>query len=161
MKATNLTIPENGKRIWREDAFEGGVISRDDLRKEFKALGFKLQTGKDWGEDLEQWELYLPKSIKPKYDELGFLWINLDLSLEVSHSGGGKPTVGKVVDGKIMEFSEDTLVGVHMLMHNSKAYMLKDLWQGLRQQWDKLCHYDQVCKGKHKVEKLVREWDIA
>ena len=60
-----------------------------------------------------------------------------------------------------MEFSEDTLVGVHMLMHNSKAYMLKDLWQGLRQQWDKLCHYDQVCKGKHKVEKLVREWDIC
>jgi hypothetical protein len=158
MKATKLTIPENGKRIWREDAFEGGVMSRADLRADFKALGFKLQTGKDWGEDLEEWELHLPKSIKPYNDEMSFLWVNLDLSLGVSYSD---PTVGKVVDGKIMEFSSDTLVGVHLLQHNSKAYMLKDMWQGIRQQWEKLCHYDACCKGEHKVEKLVKYWDIA
>ena len=158
MKITNLTIPHNGKRIWREDAFDGGVISRADLVAELEECGFVHY--REHGEDYESWDLHLPKSIKPSNSDMSFLSINLDIALEVKFSGGEKPTVGKVVDGKIMEFSEDTLIGVCMLQHNSKAYLLKDMWQGIRQQWERLCHYDACCRGEYKVENLVRGWDL-
>ena len=159
MKATNLTIPENGKKVWREDAFDGGM-SRADLIAELEELGFIHYIDPYSPEGNESWELHLPKSIKPSNSDMSFLMISLDLAVGVKFSNGEKPTVGKVVDGKIMEFSEDTLIGVCMLQHNSKAYLLKDMWQGIRQQWERLCHYDACCRGEYKVEKLVRDWDI-
>tara|TARA_B100001287_G_C22643640_1_gene511463 strand:+ start:79 stop:555 length:477 start_codon:yes stop_codon:yes gene_type:complete len=157
MKATKLTIPENGKKVWREDAFDG-VISRADLIAELEDCGFVHYV--EVGEDYETWDLHLPKSIKPSNDDMSLLMISLDTAVGVKFSDGSSPTVGKVVDGKVMEFSEDTLIGVCMLQHNSKAYLLKDMWQGIRQQWERLCHYDACCRGEYKVEKLVKEWGI-
>ena len=160
MKATKLTYSSNGRKVWREDAFEGGM-SRADLIAELEKIGFVHYIDPYSPEGNESWELYLPDSIKPSSDGMHFLWVSLDIALGVKFSGGGNPTVCKVVDSKIMEFSSDTLIAVCMLEHNSRAYRLGDLWQGIRQQWELLCHYDAICKGEYKVKKLVRDWDIV
>ena len=150
MKATKLTILENGKRVWREDAFEGGVMSRAELVNEFNQLGFVHYDDPHY----ESWEMWLPEDMHEPCGNRNMLYVSIDFSLGVK---GLRSSLNKDhIDGyKITTFTKETVIEITVCGVDSRAYRLGDMWQGIRQRWDELYHYDAYCKGKHKVEDLV------
>ena len=154
MKTTNLTIPENGVRVWREDAFDDG-LSRVDLVKDFEELGFVHYRDSD----CESWELWLPEDMWDSCGNTNMIYVDLDVSYKVFELRS-RLNKDHIVDGKIISFNEEILIGVTIGGDDTKAFRIGDMWQAIRQQWEKLYHYDAYCKGKHEVESLVREWRI-
>ena len=154
MKITNLTIPHNGKRIWREDAFDGGM-NRVDLDSELSALGFEV-----YSENHNTWyHLRLPKDQRAGRNMDAYeVWIDLDL---IHQSADDQEEIQTTGD-HITVFTPNTLVMVRFVGRgHSRAYRLGDLWEGMRTQWLRMIAYGNDESGYNEaIQADCREWKI-
>tara|TARA_Y100001970_G_scaffold121428_1_gene150641 strand:- start:115 stop:579 length:465 start_codon:yes stop_codon:yes gene_type:complete len=146
MRRTNLTRPENGKRIWREDAFDSGVISRADLESELSALGFDTHRDGTY----TWYQIMLPEDqCAGRNMDADAVWIDLDLRVD------GDNVEARDENGNITEFTKETLVEVRFVgKGNSRAYHLEDLWEGVRTQWLRMIAYGN---GESGYDKAIQE----
>ena len=112
-----------------EGVFEDRGLSRESLVSELEACGF-VQRG-----DTFSFDLCIPEDKRVRKTPY---YLNVYFK-----------------DSKSTYFFKKTAKVLLYFEGRETLYNLGDLWQGVRQEWERLVHYDDWVLGKYEVEDLA------